>query len=424
LMLAGVGAHRFLCFGDASGCRGLCYLCRVSGVSPYARDFGPFDGRVWLNAAHQGPLPRSALAALAEAAELKRAPHRIVDGAFLEVPQRLRQALGRLLDLPAAEIVVGNSASYGLQLFVDGLEWRRGDEVLVVAGDFPASITPWFVLENRGVSVRLLEPAGPVVTADEVAQAIGVRTRLLCTSWVNSFNGAVLDVASVGSVCRDRSVLFLLNATQGIGARPIRPAELPLDALTCSGFKWLCGPYGTGFAWLRPQVRETLIRSQTYWLALPDDVELEEALGSPPRVRADLGARAYDVFGTASFFNLIPWTAAIEYLTEIGIEQIAEHDDLLVQRLVEGLDPERFLLLSPASRAERSTIAVFSDRDQNRNARIHATLTKAGIDTALRNGAIRISAHLYNGTDELDQALALAAEARPRGRRPTHGRRR
>jgi cysteine desulfurase/selenocysteine lyase len=379
--------------------------------SPYVDAFGPFQGRIWLNAAHQGPLPRVAGEALADAAALKRRPHLIADSDFLDVPRRLREALGRLLSVPAAEIVVGNSATYGLQLFVSGLDWRAGDDVLVVAGDFPASITPWFALAQRfGVNVRVLEPRGPMLTGDEVIRVAGSRSRLLCASWINSFTGAVLDVESIGSACRELGVLFVLNATQGIGARSIEPASLPVDALTSSGFKWLCGPYGTGFAWIRSEVIDRLEPAH-YWLALPDDGHLEDALTDFSRPRGNLAHRAFDVFGTASFLNVIPWTAAISYLDEIGTEAIAAHDDHLVQRLLDRLDPERFRIISPASRKARSTIAVFSHREPRRNSIIHASLTQAGIDTSLRAGSIRVSAHLYNSAEEIEELVEIAIAA-------------
>lgn len=366
-----------------------------------------------------------AIKAVEQAAALKRSPHRIADEQFLVVPRRMREALARLLKVPPGEIVLGNSATYGLQLFVWGLDWHDGDEVLVVADDFPANITPWLALTKRyGVKVRALEPRGQIVSAEEVADAAGERTRLLCTSWINSFNGAVLDISSVGAACRESEILFLLNASQGIGALPIEPARLPIDALTSSGFKWLCGPYGTGFAWIRASVLDRLQPAQAYWLALPDNADLDDALSDPYRSREALAHRDFDVFGTANFLNVIPWTAAVGYLEQRGIETIARHDARLVQRLLDQLDyPEQFRILSPLAPSKRSTIVVFSDQQPERNLAIHTTLTEVGIDTSLRNGAIRISAHLYNSPHEIDQladAAARAATGQRRSRAPAH----
>ena len=158
--------------------------------APYAADFGPFEGRTWLNAAHQGPLPRIAVTAAQTRLAARVAPHRIADSDFAEVPARLRERLARVVGGLPDDIVLGNSASYGLDVLAHGYPWASGDEILVVNGDFPANIFPWRVLERRGVAIRFMrtERRGSC-EADEVATQLTDRTRLFCTSWVNSFTG-------------------------------------------------------------------------------------------------------------------------------------------------------------------------------------------------------------------------------------------
>jgi hypothetical protein len=115
----------------------------------YYADFGPFDGKVWLNCAHQGPLPRVAADEAREAVTWKVRPFELTAERFAGVPARLRRALGRLLGAPSDEIILGNSASYGLPLLAGSLPLREGDEVLLVHGDFPSVLLPWLVLERR-----------------------------------------------------------------------------------------------------------------------------------------------------------------------------------------------------------------------------------------------------------------------------------
>ena len=231
-----------------------------------AGDFGGFDGRAWLNCAHQGPLPLVAVAAAERALADKAAPHRMGDEAFAEVPRRLKDVLGRLVGVPAEEVILGNSTTYGLQLLVQGVDWRAGDEVLLVDGDFPATIVPWLPLAERGVRVRLLRPEGGVLDAGQLEAELTPATRLFCTSWVFSFTGHAVDLAALGRVCRRAGVTFVVNGSQAVGARPLDLAELPVDALVSCGFKWLCGPYGTGFCWLAPDLLASLTYRPAYWL--------------------------------------------------------------------------------------------------------------------------------------------------------------
>ncbi|MDY7075892.1 MAG: aminotransferase class V-fold PLP-dependent enzyme [Chloroflexota bacterium] len=375
----------------------------------FSEDFGPFEGRVWLNCAHQGPLPRVAAEAALKALAWKIAPHRLTQDSFNSVPQRMKRALGRLIGAPPEEIILGNSTSYGLHLLANGIPWRRGDQVLLAKGDFPANILPWLALRKRGVIVRFIQPRGAVPQADEVAEQITPTTRLLCTSWVNSFSGHAIDVHAIGEICRAHDVILALNGSQALGARSLDVSNSPVDAVTSCGFKWLCGPYGTGFCWIKPELIESLEYNQAYWLTMQKGRSLSQI--REYKLRDDLGAAAYDVFCTANFMNFVPWAAAVEYLLAQDLEQIEMYDDVLVSRLIEGLDLEKYELISPQQGVARSTLVVLTHREPGRNREIFDTLKREGVDVSLREGNLRVSPHLYNTVDEIDNLLSMLHSA-------------
>ena len=372
-------------------------------LPPLSDQFGPFDG-TWINTAHQGALPRAAVAAAHQALSWKISPNRLLEDSFDTVIGRLKQALGRLLNTPAEDIILGNSASYGMHLFANGIPWRDGDEVLLVDGDFPATIFAWLPLARRGVTARFIEPDGQMVTADDVGAALTPRTRLFCTNWVHSFSGCVVDLEAIGGLCRERGVVFVLNLSQGLGARPLDLAAASVDAVTGCGHKWLCGPYGTGYCWLRPELRESLEYDQAYWSAHQSGARLSDLRDYT--LRDDLGAAQYDVFGTANYNNFMPCTASIETLLDIGPEVVAAHDQALVARLIAGLDESKYEVLSPREGPERSTLVIVSHRDAARNREIREALAADGVFIALREGNLRLSPHLYNGADDIDRAIA------------------
>jgi cysteine desulfurase / selenocysteine lyase len=203
------------------------------------RRFGPFDGGVWLNCAHQGPLPHPARDAALDAVAAKTAPAAMTDEAFTDVPASLRGTLARLIGANDDDVLLANSTSYTLNVIAQGLPWRAGDEVVCVDGDFPATVVPWRTLENKGVRVKLIGDGDGRIDADTVAAAIGPRTRVACLSWVFSFFGHAVDIASIARACRERDVWCVINASQAIGARPLNVESLDIDALACCGFKWL-----------------------------------------------------------------------------------------------------------------------------------------------------------------------------------------
>jgi cysteine desulfurase / selenocysteine lyase len=377
------------------------------GDGRYAADFGPFDGRSWFNTAHQGPLPKVAVQAAQECLSQRVRPSEIRDADFFEVPQRLRDALASLIGAASADIILGNSTSYGLDLLANGIRWERGDEILLVEGDFPADIYPWFVLREKGVEIRFCEFLGPVITAEGLEKEISGKTRLFCTSWVNSFTGHAIDVAALGRVCRDRGVLFVLNASQALGACVLDIQGTAVDAVTCCGYKWMCGPYGTGFCWLTPPLRESLVPHHAYWLPMQAGKPLDQMRDCT--LRQDLGARALDIFCTANFFNFVPWTACLNYILEAGPERIAVYDQQIVEKVVRGLDRDRFELLSPESGASRSPLIVIRPLNLHDGLQWQQRLARAGVDVAVREGNLRIAPHLHNTLADADRLLTELA---------------
>ena len=310
-------------------------------------------------------------------------------------------------------MILGNSTSYGLQLLVQGVDWRAGDQVLLVDGDFPATIVPWLPLAERGVRVRLLRPEGGVLDAGQLEAELTPATRLLCTSWVFSFTGQAVDLAALGRVCRRAGVTFVVNGSQAVGARPLDLATLPVDALVSCGFKWLCGPYGTGFCWLHPALLASLTYRPAYWLGhlTQDDLGQEAAY----RLRDDLGAAAYDVFGTANFLHL----PALDGLGRVPARARPGRGRRPRpgpgRAVPPGPRPRPLPAGQPRPRPPRSTPVVFGHHQPERTPALYRRLAVAGVDVAFRRGRLRVSPHLYNTEADVDRALEVL-DGSPPGR--------
>lgn len=364
------------------------------------QDFNIAAAHTWLNCAHQGPMPRKAINALQGAAGLKEDPSNIMDQHFFDIPARLKQTLGEMFSVPAQEIILGDSATYTLLLLVNGINWRVGDEILVQDGDFPTNIYPWLVLEARGVKVKKIIPEAEFITATDISDHCTAHTRLLCLSWVNSFNGHVIDIEAIGKVCKENKVLFVLNGSQAFGYKPLKFADSPADVAFGCGYKWLLGPYGTGFGWIRPELRNKLLLHRYYWLGQYEQ-HLEELTDYTIRSPENY----LDVCNTANFFNFIPWQSSLDYILQTGIPAIGAHNALLVKRFTDNLDPDKYCFITPAEQKEVSAIVVFSALDATKNKAIQQKLTDKGIYTSIREGNIRVSPHVYNTFAQIDLLL-------------------
>ncbi len=369
---------------------------------------GAFDlpaDRVWLNTAHQGPLPRVAADAVAEMVEWKLRPHHLQSHkAFTELPDRLRSSIAELVDADASEVVLANSASYGLHLVANGLDLRAGDEVVVASNDFPSDVLPWMHRRTRsGITIKTIEPAGGVPSADEIASVVTARTRVVCMTWVHSFSGHVLDLDAIGQICRSVDALFVVNGAQGVGAIPIRVSGHPIDVLISVGFKWLCGPYGTGFAWLGPRALERVGPTKLYWLNTLTTEDLEESHVDLSRA-SPKPPGCFDIFGTANFFNFAGLLAATNLIRSISVEAIHRHNLALASMLVEQLDAARYQVQDRGHPDRRSSIVFLRPTIEPLEA-IIARLVRAKIDVAVRAGMIRLAPHLYNTPDDVARTL-------------------
>src|SRR3989338_3206855 len=312
----------------------------------YRKDFASFEGNIWLNTASEGALPLVSARALEEAVEWKSKPYLLTIPKFVAAQKELKESIGRLINVPSQDVILGNSASHGLHILANGIPWKKGDEVLLMENDFPADILPWLALEKSGVRVRQLKPRGRVLEPEELEEHFSARTRLVCLPHVHTFSGFILEAGKMAASCKNKNILFVLNLTQSVGTMPVDCSGIPVDAVVAAGYKWLCGPYGTGFAWIRPELRERLELNRAYWSAVLSEAELQS--NGALAYRETKSARAFDVFGTANFFNFVPWRAAIDYWLDVGLENVRAYHDRLMDRLTAEIEPGTYKLIHTA----------------------------------------------------------------------------
>ena len=155
--------------------------------------------------------------------------------------------------------------------------------------------------------------------------------------------------------------------------------------------------------WLRPELFDVLRPTKLYWLS----ALTAEDLAAPSLDLESVTPRRtgrLDVFGTANFFNFVPFTAALELLLELGIDEVAAYVDGLVASLLAGIDRARFRLVSGED--VRSPLVVVEPLGEA-SGEVFERLAAAGVHVAHRRGRIRISPHLYNTPDEVNRALEL-----------------
>lgn len=376
-------------------------------MKDFFSDFHDFEGAVYLNCAYHGAMPRVATRAVEAALRLKQTPNLIRDEYHFSFADDYRAAVAELIGADPADVAVADSSTHGIMVLVSGLDWKAGDEVLLPAGEFPANRFPWMSLEERGVVVHEVDLGDGSQATELLGKAMNERTRVVAASWVQYSTGVMLDIERIGELCRERGVLFAIDAAQAIGGIPFSVNDTSVDLVACAGYKWLLGPYGTGFTWVRPELGERLEVSNVNWFSLAgasDFTHLSEC-----ELEFSPGARRFDVNEPASFLNMAGATASTRYLTGVTPELVRQHVLELQERLLAGL-PAGMSLLGSEDPAKRSNILCFSPGSDTEGDRIARRLLEERIFLSRREGALRISPHIYNTQGDIDRLLAVLRE--------------
>jgi cysteine desulfurase / selenocysteine lyase len=377
------------------------YWQQVRAQFPLARD------RAYFNNGTNGPSPYPVIEAQQRAMdELERT------GEYGS-PEPARAALARFLRVPQAEICLTHNTTEGINLMAWGLPLRRGDEVLVTDHEHAGNALPWLNRAKRsGIRLKVV-PLAPTAAQvlERIDAAIGWRTRVLALPHIACTTGQVLPAKEMAQLGRDRGLWVCLDGAHGPGSTLLDLPGLGCDAYAACCHKWMLGPKGTGFLYVRAGMLDTL---QVQHLGAHADTGWD-LRARPPVLRGYVPtAHRYD-YGTQNAATYAGVTAAVDFWDKIGAERAIGRAQALAERLQTGLLalPDRAEMLTPTEAASRGTMIGFRPRHLG---------FRAFNDLAARHGfrlrvvpeggldSIRVSTHFYNHPDEVDRLLALVAQ--------------
>jgi len=362
---------------------------------------------VYLNLAGQSPMPKVSFRAVQASLEWKKFPQRIPDTAFFDVPGRIRTSLAKLINAQPQDIALTTGASSGMSGIAYGLNWKPGDEVITAILEFPLQYATWKPMEERdGIKLKVVKPRDGYLDADDIIAALTPRTRLVSLSLVRFDNGVLLDAARVGAACHAQNALFLLDASQACGAVPIDVQAMHIDFLVSAGYKFLLGPFGTGFCWGRPEIVANMRPGPFYWMAA-SGIERDFANMNFADPKPAAGAMRWDAAETANYFNHAALDASLEFVLQVGPATVREHNHRLIEQLFERLPKDRCIPTSPLDHAQRGPYACFGARTPEKTVALYEKLRKENIIVSLREGNIRVSPYLFNTERDIDRLISV-----------------
>jgi len=372
-------------------------VAEISDIDVKAvREEMPIAGQYsFMDHAAVGPLSGRAASAMQRFVD-EAQNHAYARGGLFPEAKRARHLVGKLLNSYPEEIAFVKNTSEGLSFVANGLQFSKGDNIVTTGVEFPANIYPWMNLRAHGVHLKMAPEDKGRVPLERLVELIDDRTRLVSVSAVQYASGFRSDLAALGDACQQRGVLFCVDAIQMLGCMPIDVRAMKIDILSADGHKWLLAPEGAGVFYCRHELLGLLQPSCVGWASVKNamdfgDYQLE--------FRED--ARRFDS-GSYNLAGIWGLAGSVEWLLEIGLDEISRRVLMLTDRLAEGVRRKGYRVVSSRAPGEASGILAFVSDTHDHDRIVNHLRQEYRTVIGARQGRLRVSPHFYNTEDEID----------------------
>lgn len=323
-------------------------------------------------------------------------------------------AFARLLNCAPEEVAWAENATHAWNTLLHAIPFKAGDRILTGQSEYASNYLAFLHLtRQRNVQVEVIpNDSQGRICLHSLTEAIDGRVRLIALTHVPSQSGVIHPAAEVGSIARAHDILYLLDACQSAGQLPLDVAALDCDMLTGTGRKYLRGPRGTGFLYVRNEVINELT---------PAWIDLHSAhwtASDSYQFRDD--ARRFENWENF-VAGKIALGAAVDYALQIGMEAIAKRINYLASSLREQLSALHGISVHEVGEP-LSGIVTFSKAGESAPS-LQQRLQGAGINTSVTRlqsnlldferrglGDInRASVHYYNTEEEVETFCRVIA---------------
>jgi selenocysteine lyase/cysteine desulfurase len=369
----------------------------------FRANFPSLNGRVYLNTAGGGAVSEQAAAAgIRYYREAVKHADTYWDE-WLKRSDNVRQQVAAFIGTDPESVAFVQNTSLAFNLLAR--QFNRHLNVIALDREFPSCTTPWLAAGHHVKFFPSL-PDGSL-SAAHIDQFILPETDALVLSSVQFADGYRVDVQAIGQRCRDRGILFVVDATQSICAFDIHMERDLIDALIFSGYKWATAGYGNAVLAVKESLRDPCSQNGLIgWRSAKEPYLLENN-----RIELTPSAIRYEM-GHPSFPSVFTLSAAIELFQEVGISAVSERVKVLSRRMRGGLRESGWSIASDTEQARGGrSISGITLVETNQATEITARLKSNGVWTSARAGGIRVSVHAYNTEAEVDTFCDRLGEA-------------
>ena len=352
------------------------------------------------------PLLNSVSQAIEDGSKLKSQPWRIKISHFFDEVDKARYLFSQLINTEPCNIAIIPSTSYGIETAAKNLKTKKNSEILILENQFPSNVYPWQRLaKNKGIRIKMVSRLPKCTLTESVVTSIHDSTVIVAIPNVLWTTGELIDLPTVRKKCDEVNASLVLDLTQSAGAIQTDFKEIKPDFAVVSNYKWMLGPYSTGFLFAAPQYHEGQPLEEG-WIIRKNSKNFSNLIEYIDDYHN--GATRYDV-GERANFSLNPGViAALEQLKSWGIKNIEEtlrSRNLWLAKKLEGLG------LKVLNESIRSSHFLSARLPSDSNSTLLSTLERKNIYLSQRGDSLRITPHLWNSTEDFDTLISELSTA-------------
>jgi len=351
--------------------------------------FRIFQRKIFLNSCSQGALSEDVQAGLEEYVTSWH-EHGSPWQLWMERYEQARAAFATFIHASTDEVAIVTSVSAGINGVASALHFRERKKVVMGEFEFPTMGHVWLGQRARGAEVQFVGAEGNSIPNVNYEKMIDRTTCIVPLTHVCFKNGFRSDVGAITKMAHQAGALVMLDDYQDCGTRPVDVKAMDLDFYVTGTLKYLLGPPGLAFLYVRKELIPTLAPTVTGWFAQTNPFTY-----NPQHFELSPSARRFES-GSPSVPNVYAAVPGFQLLQKIGMKNIAEHVKSLAQSLLHHARNLGILVKTPTDTA--GPLLVLQSKDSTL---LVQKLAAAGIVASNRYDGLRISFHVYNTMNDV-----------------------
>ena len=357
--------------------------------------FRIFKQKIYLNSCSQGPLSDAVQAGLEDFMASwhdQGSPWEL----WVNQYEAARTAFAQFINASADEVAIVTSVSAGINGVASALNFQQRKNVVMGEFEFPTMGHVWLGQRTRGAEVHFVGAEGDRIPAANYEQIVDRNTLIVPLTHVCFKNGFRSEVNAVTQIAHRAGALVMLDDYQDCGTRPIDVKALDLDFFVTGTLKYLLGPPGLAFLYVRKELISSLVPTVTGWFAQANPFAYD-----PTQFDLSPTARRFQS-GSPSVPNVYAALPGFQLLQEIGLENVAGHIKNLAQSLLGYAHDLGIRAKTPADSA--GPLVVLQCKDSTL---LVQKLAESNIVASNRHDGLRISFHVYNTMDDVKAVVEV-----------------